>query len=63
MRKKDRPDIIYDIKYDVNISSCTRDIVSTIYYIRNLNFQKANLGDTQRFRFIFDTTEMVINNN
>lgn len=45
----------------VKIGSNTRDIVSTIYHIRNLDIAKASPGDTQNFTFLFDNEELVIN--
>ena len=45
---------------NVKISSSTRDIVSTIYHIRNLDIQKAKPGDTQNFTFLFDNEELII---
>lgn len=44
----------------VSIGTNTRDIVSTIYHIRNLDIHKANPGDTQNFTFLFDNKELVI---
>lgn len=44
----------------VKIGANTRDIVSTIYHIRNLDIGKANPGDTQNFTFLFDNEELII---
>ena len=44
----------------VKIGSKTRDIVSTIYYIRNLNISTATPGDSQNFTFLFDNEELII---
>lgn len=44
----------------VKIGANTRDIVSTIYHIRNLDIDKANPGDTQNFTFLFDNEELII---
>lgn len=44
----------------VKIGGNTRDIVSTIYHIRNLDIQKANPGDVQNFTFLFDNEELII---
>lgn len=44
----------------VKIGSNTRDIVSTIYHIRNLEIQNANPGDTQNFTFLFDNEALII---
>ncbi|MCK7590782.1 DUF3108 domain-containing protein [Subsaxibacter sp. CAU 1640] len=45
----------------VSIGSNTRDIVSTIYHIRNLDISQASPGDAQNFTFLFDNEELVIN--
>lgn len=44
----------------VNIGPNTRDIVSTIYHIRNLDISKASPGDSENFTFLFDNEEFVI---
>ncbi|MGJ8593174.1 MAG: DUF3108 domain-containing protein [Aquaticitalea sp.] len=44
----------------VKIGANTRDIVSTIYHIRNLDISKASPGDSQNFTFLFDNTELII---
>ncbi len=45
----------------VKIGSNTRDIVSTIYHIRNLDISQASPGDSQSFTFLFDNEELIIN--
>lgn len=45
----------------VKIGANTRDIVSTIYHIRNLDISKASPGDSQNFTFLFDNDELIIN--
>ena len=45
----------------VNIGPNTRDIVSTIYHIRNLDISKASPGDSENFTFLFDNEELIIN--
>lgn len=47
-------------KKTVKTGSNTRDIVSTIYHIRNLDIHKANPGDVQNFTFLFDNEELII---
>lgn len=44
----------------LNIGSGTRDIVSTIYHIRNLDINKATPGDFQNFTFLFDNEPLII---
>ncbi|MEZ4803518.1 MAG: DUF3108 domain-containing protein [Gelidibacter sp.] len=45
----------------VKIGANTRDIVSTIYNIRNLDFSSLNPNDTKSFAFLFDNEELIIN--
>lgn len=47
-------------KKTVKIGTNTRDIVSTIYNIRNLDIEKMNPGSTQNFIFLFDNEELII---
>lgn len=44
----------------VKMGSNTRDIVSTIYTIRNLDIEKMSPGSTQNFTFLFDNEELII---
>ena len=44
----------------VKIGSNTRDIVSTIYNIRNLDIEKMTEGSSQNFTFLFDNDELII---
>lgn len=60
MRKKNGEGQIYDKNATVKISGDTKDIVSTIYHIRNLDLHKATPGDVQSFKVIFDNEEIVI---
>ncbi|RXJ49722.1 DUF3108 domain-containing protein [Gelidibacter gilvus] len=61
MRKKNGEGQTYDKTATVKINGDTKDIVSTIYHIRNLDLNKATPGDVQSFKVIFDNEEMVIN--
>ncbi len=63
MRKKNAKGEIYDTNSNIKISSSTRDIVSTIYHIRNLDFKKIKIGAPQIFKVIFDNEEMAITVN
>ena len=42
------------VKANFTIPTNTRDIVSTIYYIRNLPIENANTGDQKDFNIVFD---------
>lgn len=60
MRKKKRSGDIEE-KKNVKIADYTRDIVSTIYNIRNVDFNKLNQGSSQKFTFLFDNEPLTIN--
>lgn len=60
MRKKNAKGEFDDKTAAVKINGGTRDIVSTIYHIRNLDIHKAQPGDVENFKVIFDNEEMVI---
>lgn len=44
----------------VTIGGNTRDLVSTIYNIRNLDFSSLKINDVKNFTFLFDNQEMII---
>jgi len=48
-------------KKNVSITDNTRDIVSTIYNIRNFDFQNAKPGAVKSYTFLFDNEPMTIN--
>lgn len=60
MRKKNGKGEFYDKKATIKINGGTKDIVSTIYYFRNLDFHKVQPGDVQNYKVIFDNQEMEI---
>lgn len=43
-----------EVKANFTIPQNTRDIVTTLYYIRNLPIDKANTGDQKDFNIVFD---------
>lgn len=59
MRKKKRSGDIEE-KTTVNIADNTRDIVSTIYNIRNFDFKNLKQGGSQKFTFLFDNEPLSI---
>ncbi|WP_299116289.1 DUF3108 domain-containing protein [uncultured Winogradskyella sp.] len=59
-RKKNHEGKTWDENKTVKINSATKDIVSTLYYIRNLDIHKANPGDQQNFTVLFDNMETII---
>ncbi len=56
-RKKNREGKYWTEKKKVRIGSGTKDLVSTLYYIRSLDIHKASIGDRQNFTIIFDNEE------
>ncbi|WP_460218571.1 DUF3108 domain-containing protein [Psychroserpens sp. MEBiC05023] len=61
-KRKTRSDgTVWEEKKSVKIGASTRDLVTTLYHIRNLDIHKANIGDSQNFKVIFDNNESVIN--
>jgi len=47
----------YDEKKTISIKGNTKDLVSTIYHIRNLDVRRASPGDSETFPVIFDHQE------
>ncbi|WCO02846.1 DUF3108 domain-containing protein [Psychroserpens ponticola] len=60
-RKKRGDGTTWEQKKNVPINASTKDLISTIYNIRNLDIHKANPGDSQVFKIIFDNEEFSIN--
>ncbi|APY09485.1 hypothetical protein BWZ20_14755 [Winogradskyella sp. J14-2] len=59
-RKKRKDGSTWDENKNVKINPSTKDIVSTLYYIRSLDINKANPGDQQDFKVLFDNKETTI---
>jgi len=51
----------WDRNSDVQVNFGTRDIVTTIYHIRNLDIHKASIGSTDTFSVLFDNKDTKIN--
>jgi len=51
----------WDREFTKTISTNTRDIVTTIYHIRNLDINKATNGSSDTFTILFDNEETNIN--
>ncbi|MEM5566335.1 DUF3108 domain-containing protein [Psychroserpens sp. AS72] len=60
MRKPRADGSIWEVKKSVKIGGSTRDLVTTLYHIRNLDIHKANVGDSQNFTVLFDNKETVV---
>lgn len=59
-RKKRSDGTDWEEKKDVKIGNATRDLVTTLYHIRNLDIHKASIGDSQNFTVLFDNKESVV---
>lgn len=56
-RKRRKDGTFWEEKKKLTIGSSTRDLVSTIYHIRNLDIDKAPVGSSDNFKVLFDNTE------
>jgi hypothetical protein len=59
-RKKNREGKTWDEEKSIKIGASTKDLVSTLYAIRNLDIHKASPGDSQNFTVHFDNKETII---
>jgi hypothetical protein len=59
-RKKKADGATWDESKTVKIGASTKDLVSTLYTIRNLDIYKASPGDQQNFTVLFDNKESVV---
>ena len=58
--KKAKAGGTYDKKHTLKVSGNTKDIVSTIYYLRTLDIHKSTPGDSDAFTILFDNKETVV---
>ncbi|WP_339624763.1 DUF3108 domain-containing protein [uncultured Winogradskyella sp.] len=56
-RKKNKDGKTWDENKVLNISAKAKDVMSTLYYIRNLDIYKATVGEQQNFKILFDNKE------
>nr|WP_321234068.1 DUF3108 domain-containing protein [uncultured Psychroserpens sp.] len=61
MRKTRSDGTVWEVKKTVKINASTRDLVTTLYHIRNLDIHKASVGDSQSFKVLFDNNESIVN--
>ena len=54
MKKRRSDGTIWEDKKTLKFNGGTRDLVSTLYNLRNLDIHKANVGDTSSFKVLFD---------
>ena len=59
-KKKNGKGEIWEEKKSLSIGGSTRDIVSTLYHIRNLDIAKAKPGDASNFTILFDNEETTV---
>tara|TARA_R100001369_G_scaffold4488_1_gene13005 strand:- start:207 stop:986 length:780 start_codon:yes stop_codon:yes gene_type:complete len=59
-RKKNKKGETWDENQTIKIGASTKDLVSTLYTIRNMDIHKASLGDEQNFTILFDNEETII---
>lgn len=60
-KKRNGKGEIWEEKKNVPIGTSTRDIVSTIYNIRNIDFSQFQKGTSKTFKVIFDNKEHMVN--
>ncbi|TCK64835.1 uncharacterized protein DUF3108 [Winogradskyella wandonensis] len=61
IKKKRRSDgTIWEEKKQISIGSNTKDLVATLYTLRNLDIHKANVGDASSFKVLFDNQESTV---
>jgi len=59
-RKKRKDGSLWEEKTSFKIDENTRDLVTTLYHIRNLDIHKAQVGDSQDFSVLFDNKVTVV---
>ncbi len=59
-RKKNKEGEPWDENKTIRIGPDTKDLVSTLYTIRNLDIYKSSPGDVQNFSILFDNKETTI---
>ncbi|NIK92085.1 DUF3108 domain-containing protein [Mangrovimonas sp. CR14] len=60
-KKRNGKGEIWEEKKIVSIGASTRDIVSTIYNIRNIDFSQFQKGTSKTYKVIFDNKEHLVN--
>ena len=59
-RKRRGNGTYWDENKNLNISSSTKDIIATLYHIRNLDIHKASIGNSDSFKVLMDNEEFKI---
>ena len=56
-RKRRKNGTFWDEKKNISLGEDTRDVVTTMYHIRNLDIEKAAIGSTDTFTIILDNKQ------
>jgi len=59
-RKRRKDGTFWEEKKNLSLSTGTKDIVATIYHIRNLDIEKATKGAIDTFKVLFDNEESAV---
>lgn len=54
MKKRRGDGSIWEVNKNLKVNSSVKDIVSTLYTLRNLDIHKASVGDASSFKILFD---------
>jgi len=60
MRKRRGDGTFWEVKKNLNISNQTKDLVTTLYQIRNLDLHKAAIGSSNTYTILIDNEENII---
>ena len=60
MRKRRGDGTFWEVNKNINIGSQTRDLITTLYHIRNLDIDNAVVGSSNTFSVLFDNEENII---
>ena len=60
MRKRRGDGTFWEVNKNLNIGNQTRDLVTTLYYIRNLDIHKATIGSSDTYSILIDNEENII---
>lgn len=60
MKKRRGDGSIWEVNKTVSINSGTKDIVAMLYNLRNLDIDKASIGDSSSFKVLFDNDETTV---
>lgn len=54
MKKRRGDGTIWEVNKTLNVDNSVKDLVSTLYTLRNLDIHKASVGDASSFKILFD---------